>query len=266
MGLPTTFGRQTAWQIITGDDVLALDDAGLDQLLSRGALLDATAAMALTLRGQGARIGVAVGNPIPLDSLGYEQFSDREMSPSLFGRCFPLRTTVGGDWRRLEPTGKSSRVASEIRNFRREMVAPALLLTENDRKERIAVLAFSGQGNRHLLENLMRPEQFRNALGWIARRPLPVCTHHDTPYLWPILNRTADGRRVIALVNLSTDTYEQLPLLIDRSQTPKRLVTVMPGGELAAASFTTRAPDDAVSMVTVRHRLEPLDVAVLVEE
>jgi hypothetical protein len=266
LGLPVTFGRVSPWQVLTGDDVLALDDGALGKLLARGALLDARAAMSLALRGQAARIGVQVGEQIPLDDLGYEQFTDPQISPTLHGRHFPLRPLASSDWHRLTPTSAGSRVASEIRNYRRDVVGPALLLTENDRGERFAVLAFSGSGNRHLMENLMRPEQLRNTLAWIGRCPLPLCTHHDAPYLWPILNRTGDQRRVIGLINLATDTYEQLPLLCDRAHLPQRLRTLTCDGRFAVTQFTTTAVDDAVSLLTIRHRLEPLDVAVFVAE
>ncbi len=265
LGLPVTSGAPSPWQVLTGDDVLALDDAALDALLARGALMDAAAAQALALRGQAGRIGVTVGDAIPLDELGYEQFSDATISPSLHGRCFPLRPLAqGGDWRRLTAT-TTARAASEIRNYRRDVVAPALLLTENTKGERFGVLAFSGGGDRHLTENLMRPEQFRNALGWIARRPLPVCAHHDAPYLWPILNRTADGRLVIGLINLATDTYDTLPLVFDRQLVPRRLSVVMPNGKLGPVKFSgPNVMDEHTSRLVLRHRLEPFEVAAFV--
>jgi hypothetical protein len=265
LGLPVTAGTPSPWQMLTGDDVLALDDAALDTLLARGALMDTTAAQALALRGRAGRIGVTVGDAIPLDELGYEQFSDTTMSPLLRGRCFPLRPLVqGGDWRRLAAT-TAARTASEIRNYRRDVVGPALLLTENTKGERFGVLAFSGGGDRHLMENLMRPEQLRNTLAWIARRPLPVCAHYDAPYLWPILNHAADGRLVIGLINLATDAYDTLPLIFDRQFVPRRLSVVQPNGRMVAASFSMGvSAEDQATRLNVRHRLEPFGVAVLV--
>lgn len=268
LGLPVTHGVDSPWQVVTGDDVLALDDKALDALLARGALLDAAAADALALRGQSQRIGVSVGDALAQDDLGYEQFTDAATSPSLYGRKFPLRPLAqAGDWRRLTALADRARTASEIHNYRQDVVGPALLLTENGRGERFGVLAFRGKGDRHLMENLMRPEQLRNALGWIARRPLPVCTHHDAPYLWPIVNRTADGRLVIGLINLATDAYDTLPVLWDRTLVPRRLEAVMPDGRLAAAQAGSPQP---IAGQTVRldlhHRLEPFEVAVFVAE
>ena len=265
LGLPVTVGVSSPWQMLTGDDVLALDDAALDALLARGALMDAAAAQALALRGQTARIGVTVGDAIPMDELGYEQFSDAIISPSLRGRCFPLRPLAqGGDWRRLTAS-TIARAASEIRNYRRDVVAPALLLTENAKGERFGVLAFSGGGDRHLMENLMRPEQLRNTLGWIARRPLPVCAHHDTPYLWAILNRTADGRLVVGLVNLATDAYDTLPLVLERQLVPRRFSAVESNGHVTPARFrVSNLSDGQTVRLDIRHRLEPFEVAAFV--
>ena len=127
------------------------------------------------------------------------------------------------------------------------------------------MLAFSGGGDRHLMENLMRPEQHRNSLGWIARRPLPVCAHHDAPYLWPILNRTADGRLVIGLINLATDTYDTLPLVFDRQLVPRRLLVVTPNSKLGPVKFSgPEMMGEHTSRLNLRHRLEPFEVAAFV--
>lgn len=266
LGLPVTYGTHGPWQVITGDDILALSDVELDALLARGALLDAAAASALAVRGMAERIGATVGAAIPVDDLGFEQFSDESISPSLHGRAFPLRPLVQpGDWRRLTPTTANARSASEIRNFRREVVAPALLLTENPRGERFGIFAFDGKGNRHLMENLMRPEQLRQSLRWIARRPLPVCTHHSAPYLWPIVNRTAAGQLVLGLVNLATDSYDTLPLIFDRHLLPGSFSTVTPAGTLEPVrSGKPRKIDEETVLLEIHQRLEPFEVAVLV--
>ena len=266
LGLPIGYGIDSPWQVITGDDVLALDDQDLDRLLAPGALLDATAASALELRGQAERIGAKVGPAIPLDELGYEQFDDPEISPSLPDRAFPLRPLVqAGDWRRLTATGTNARIGSKIRNYRREVVGPGLLLTENARGERFGILAFSGQGNRHLMENLMRPEQIRQTLGWIARRPLPICTHHSAPYLWPIWNHTTDGRTVIGIVNLATDSYDALPLILARDLSLKNLSVVTTEGSLTSAKVSEPKPiDKSTVQIELHHRLEPFEIAVFV--
>lgn len=266
LGLPIAYGVDSPWQVITGDDVLALDDQALDRLLAPGALLDVSAASALELRGQAKRIGVKVGPAIPLDELGYEQVDDPEISPSLPDRAFPLRPLVqAGDWRRLIATDANARMGSKIRNYRREVVGPGLLLTENANGERFGIFAFSGLGNRHLMENLMRPEQIRQTLGWIARRPVPLATHHSAPYLWPIWNHTADGRTVIGLVNLATDSYDTLPLIVARDLSLRNLSIVTAEGNLTPAKVSEPKPLDKDALqIELQHQLEPFEVGVFV--
>jgi hypothetical protein len=173
-----------------------------------------------------------------------------------------------GDWRRLQPIGGvKTRTASEIRNYKQALVGPALLLTENAQGERFGIFAFSGKGDRHLLENRMRPEQLRSAWSWITKKPLPVAVHHDAPYLWPILNRTADGRLVIGVVNLSTDVYESLPLLLDKTLASEVVLAVQPQGGLRPVIYVeAETPDSQTVRYEVQQRLEPFEVAALVLE
>lgn len=263
LGLPVTHHGPSPWVMLLGDDVLALSDPELDALLRRGVLMDATAADALALRGQNERIGVRVGDPIPLDELGFEEFVSAEFSPSLHGRCFPLRPVVqDGDWRRLtDLTGKGQTVSC-IRNYRGETVGPAVLLTENDRGERFGVLAWSGRGDRHLLENLMRPEQFREAFAWIANKRLAVTISQDTPYLWLIQNRSKNGDMILGIINLSTDTYPMVPLLLSSENEPRRLRVLRNNGRLVSVRFRKLPSTHGQVKIEVRHSLVPLGLAI----
>jgi len=263
LGLPVTHHGPSPWVMLLGDDVLALSDAELDALLSRGALMDATAADALALRGQKERIGVSVGDPIPIDEMGFEEFVSAQFSPLLHGRCFPLRPMVhAGDWRRLiDLTGKGYE-ASCIRNYQSLNVGPALLLTENDSGERFGVLAWSGRGSRHLLENLMRPEQFRETFAWIARKRLPVTISEDTPYLWLIQNRNTHGDMILGIINLSTDTYPMVPLLLSSENEPRRLRVLRNNGRLVSVRFRKCPSTHGQVKIEIHHSLVPLGLAV----
>ncbi|MCX6970930.1 MAG: hypothetical protein NTV93_12390 [Verrucomicrobia bacterium] len=265
LGPPITHSGPSPWLFLSGDDVLGLDDAELDALLRRGAVLDAKAAEALALRGQAERIGVRVGDPIPLDDLGFEEFVDPGISPRLHGRFFPLRPLVAdGDWRLLKDITGRGRAASVIRNFRRTEIGPALLLTENQAGERFAVLAFAGQGDRHLIENLMRGEEFRETFAWVARRPLPLTMSHGAPYLWTILNRTLDDRLVMGIVNLSTDTYDALPVQVAPDAMPGRIHRLNETGRLEETPL--EAEWDSQGRCLLPCRLAPMELAVLIFE
>ncbi len=259
LGLPVTHAGPCPWLLLSGDDVLAATDEQIDNLLQRGAVMDAKAADALAIRGFAQRIGVRVGEPIPLDDLGFEAFIDAGINPSLHGRCFPLRALVrGGDWRRLEDLTGYGRPASVIRNFRGDDVGPAVLLSENASGERFAVLAFCGDGERGLIENQSRAEQMRQSFAWVARRPLPVTTRHQAPYLWPILNRAKDSRWVLGIVNLSTDSYTRLPLRFAPDLTSCRIHRLNDEGHMVDVDVEVKG----AGCVTLRCGLAPMALAV----
>ena len=263
LGLPVGYGQPSSWVFITGDDVLAATDAEIDKLLKKGAVLDPTGLESLALRGFEDRIGIRAGRAIPEDELGYEDFCHPETSPRLCGRRHPLRALIApGDCRYLEDVSGCGRPASVIRNYRREAVAPAVLLTENSRGERFAVLAWSGKGSPQQNENLYRAEQFRELFGWVGRRPLPVAVDERMPFVWPILNRTADGRHVLGLINLSTDTYQELPLLMET--VPASLHRLAADGTLMAAKFRVEPGNSGCVRVAVEGESAPLSVTVLV--
>jgi hypothetical protein len=266
LGLPVGAGGGGPWLFITGDDVLAADDAEIDRMLAAGAVIDRTGLESLHLRGFGERVGVGVGDFIDGDELGYEEFVEPTTSPRLHGQRFPLRALgCAGDVVELKPLSGSALPASLIRNYRREAVAPMVLLNENSAGERFAVLAWSGRvGNHQVNENLMRAEQFRELFTWTARRPLPVAVDERTPFVWPILNRSPDGRLVLGLVNCSTDTYRSLTLVMGAE--PSELFQLDDNGILEPLPFDVvdsrpgrvrvRFPCDAapLSMTTLVYR------------
>lgn len=217
LGLPMTDSGEGPWRLAVGDDVLALTDAEIDRLLSSGLLMDATAASALAVRGFAARIGVEVGAAIAADDLGYEEFVPAGEVGESPGTRFPLRSYIApGDWRSLRATVPSARALSHIRNWQQAQMGPGLLLTENHTGERFGVVAFSGGGNRVLMENRLRAEQIRTATTWIARRDLPLVCDPVAAYLWPIVTHAGNGRLLALITNLSTDVVDVIPVIVAR--------------------------------------------------
>ncbi len=256
LGLPMTHSGPSPWNLLVGDDVLALSDAELDATLRGGALLNTVAAEALAMRGLEERIGVRVGEPFALDELYCEEWlpSGRRLHAAL--------GVEAGDWRRLTDLSGRGRCTSRILNYRKDVMGPALLLTENEKGERFGVFACRGGGDRHFFENPFRAVQIREALAWIARRPLPVAVSTDAPYLWPILNRTADGRHVLGLINLSTDTYQFLPLLMETA--PDTISLLGGDGKLRPVDFRVEPHASGLQQVSIQHTAGPLALTVLV--
>ena len=267
LGLPVTYCGTSDWTLLCGDDVLAMDAGVLDELLRKGAIMDASAASALALRGHETRIGVRVGKSLDLDNLGFEEFVHPEFNPTLQGQCFPLRPLVQhGDWHLLADLTGNGIVASRILNYRSQDKGPALLMTENDKGERFGVLAFSGQGERHLIENLMRAEQLRRAFAWVARKKLPLAVLQARPYLWPILNRTKDGQLVIGITNLSTDIYDNILLVWGSREMPRRFQVLGGDGQLSDVSFEIQPDKTGETILAIPCRLTPMQLVVFVVE
>lgn len=139
-----------------------------------------------------------------------------------------------------------------------------MLLTENARGERFGVLAWSGQGARHLLENRMRAEQIRQVVGWIARTPLPVAVSPRNPYVWLILNRSPEGHSVLGLTNLSTGVYSSLRLYWGGAGVPQKISVLQDDGSLAEIDF--HREEGAGILLRLDLPLLPAELAVLVIE
>jgi len=268
MGLPLTHSGDSDWQLLCGDDILAFNDAELDAIMSKGALMDTTAAEALALRGQAERIGVRVGDYIPFDQLGYEEFNWPEAAKPQTGRRFPLRLFLGGkpDWRKLIRCGGKSISASVIRNFRRQEICDGMILTENAGGERFAVLAFSQQSSRRLMENRLRTDQVRHALEWIARKILPFAVTPKTPYLWPIVNRTVDNKWIIGIINLSTDRIEMITAIIEEKLSAGNLTILTGEGARSPVAVKIIEQNDQRVICEIPCSLEPLEYVVLIFE
>lgn len=264
LGLPVGAGSGGPWTFITGDDILAADDTEIDRMLAGGAVIDRTGLESLHLRGFGERVGVGVGDFIGEDELGYEEFVEPTTSPRLHGRRFPLRAmNCGGDVVELKDLSGRAVNASIIRNYRREFVAPMVLLNENSAGERFAVLAWSGQvGNHQVNENLMRAEQFRELFAWTARCSLPVAVDERTPFVCPIINRSADGRFVLGLVNCSTDTYSSMALIMPAA--PDVLLLLDAEGVLQPLTFEVIDATPGSFRLRVSCEAAPLSVTTLV--
>lgn len=220
----------------------------------------------MALRGHSERIGVKVGNYIPHDELGYEEYNWPDFIKTQQGRRFPLRLFLEGksDWHKLIPCGEHNVSASEIHNYRQNKTGDGLLLNENGRGERFAIFAFSQQSRRNLMENRLRADQVRHALEWIARKSLPFTVSSQKPYLWPIVNRTVDGKWVVGIINLSTERVETIPAILNEDVTADELMLLNDDGELSPIKGRIIRQNDKRAIYEIPCSLEPLEFMVLI--
>ena len=215
-GLPLGTCKNSPFNIITGDDVRTMNREEIDSLLKNGALMDFYALNALHDLGFGERIGIECKEEIEHDELGMEEHNFGFGEDFEVSKCRqPLRFFCYhglADFRKLVSDDRA-KAWSVIRNFRMENVAPGVLVRENEAGEVFAVCAVSGDAGYKFLANYDRTRQFRKLFSVIGKRALPLAIHQDAPYLWLLINRTADGKYLAGIINCSTDTVEEIPLL-----------------------------------------------------
>jgi hypothetical protein len=260
-GIPTGFERQAAFQILTGDAVLAKSDVELDDVLSRGAVMDASALECLHHRGRTSRIGVEPREIVSRDDIGSESFLDVEFSPVFHDKFYPLHLgSLPGDIISLRVSAPGARVISEVVNYRKDRVTPAVVLTELDDGTRFAVLAHAHPDFR-AFECPHREEQLTRVLEWVGRRPLPIKVV-NMPFVVPYLVRAATGKRFLLLINFSSDTYNEIYLTgaVLKQVRPSDISELAPQRTSGTTLIARRAAGD---LFLIQRRLPPDDYVIL---
>jgi hypothetical protein len=260
-GIPVGFETQAPFQILTGDAVLAKSDAELDDLMSRGAIIDARAFECLDHRGRTSRLGVKPGEVVSLDDVGSESFLDVEFSPIFHGQFYPLHVgSLPGDIVSLRVSAPGARVISEIVNYRKAKITPAVVLTELDDGTRFAVLAHTHPDYR-AFECSHREEQLTRVLEWVGRRPLPVKVL-NMPFVVPYLVKSATGKRFLLLINFSSDTYNEIYLsgAVLKQIHPSDISELAPRRSGGTTPIAQRASGGSF---LIRRRLAPDDYVIL---
>jgi hypothetical protein len=267
-GLPLGTDKPSPFQVLTGDDLRTMETSQIDIMLKKGALMDVPALRALHDLGFGKRIGIKAGERINDDDIGIEEYNfgfKDGFNSSCF--CQPLHYFYNDSISRfvkLESDEKAEKW-SIIRNCTGNAVAPGLLVRENEFGERFAVVPFTGDPLKKFTANYDRSRQLRRVFSYIARRPLPLAVQETAPYIWLLINRTADNRLVAGVVNCSSDTIEELPLLAG-NEFAKGVVQITCDGEkdIPLVSEVTPDPDGTGAMLfNLKMTLKPLDFALL---
>ena len=267
-GLPLGTCQNSQFNILTGDDVRTMKHEEIDSLLKKGALMDFHALNTLHDLGFGERIGIECKEEIDHDELGMEEYNfsfDKNFEASKSRQplrffCYPGLA----NFHRLVSDNRAE-AWSVIRNFRMENVAPGVLVRENEAGEVFAVCAISGDAGHKFLANYDRTRQFRKLFSIIGKKALPLAIHQDTPYLWLLLNRTADGKPLAGIINCSTDTLDEIPLLAGE-EFAKGFFRITANGteEIPLAGQPYPDPDETGAVCyNLKITLKPLDFVLL---
>ncbi len=218
LGIPLGTDPDAPWIMLTGDALRKAAPDQIDSLLNRGALMDVQALQTLTELGFGDRIGIRIVRELESDEVGFEEFTEPDGLDRVLHR-FPLQAFLypnQGHWYELTAT-EPCQAWSVVRNFRGDLMTPALLARENAAGERFGVLAFTGDASNHWMANRDRARQLRMFFEWQARTPLPLAVKENSPYCWTIVNRDKEGRLVAGIINTSSDTIHNLTLQLTGS-------------------------------------------------
>ena len=234
LGLPVGYGA-TGPAILAGDDGYAVTKRELEAQLKHGVLIEAKAAEALLDRGYGKLIGLKGMQPI--GSLITTEILDvGEFAGSHHGRKIVVgpELTPREHFYELLPVNGAQPV-STLLELDRNPAGPGILIYENPRGGRAAVLAYGREGDAGpvVYTNHGRREQLRCVFEWLNRRPLPVVVE-QTPDLWVLFRRSADRRKMLIMIwNGSFDPVRSFSLVLgDATPGPWRISRLIPSGRV----------------------------------
>lgn len=198
------------------------DDAILKQL-SKGLFLDGDAAKILCERGFGEYIGVKLGDDVASGVLGFDLAAREVIQPPFDTLSKGKNMTsahmfaVGrnGKLLRMEITDKNCEVISELHNFKRECVCPAMVRFENKLGGRIVTMGMTLENNiSQSLFNYRRRTLIQHLIKWCSDSYIFV---KNEPDIYTIVNvaknpKESNFELMLTLINLGEDDAENTTL------------------------------------------------------
>lgn len=225
LGLPCNYVQTPDLPaLLTGEDVDLLSDDDLRRLLRNGLLLEGTAAEKLCQRGHGTDLGVTA-EPWTGPRVSGERLGGTRLGPAV-------------RYSRLTPTGPQTRIHSVLLHCKSGVsesfteVGPAVTLFESAAGARSAVFAASFGSQRELSSfgfyDEDRKRELVELLGWLCGQPIAFHYPGDAE-VYLKLRRFADGRHLLALLNLGHDPLATIPLASPYAIS--RVEMIAPGGQ-----------------------------------
>lgn len=200
------------------------DDETVKTWLSRGLFLDGDAARALCERGYGEYLGVDVDKDVTKDGMFKYDIDAREIICDGFAKNSKGRNMAGanlyvdgenGGFLSLTVTNPKCEIVSDLYDFRRERVAPAMTRFENSLGGKVAVMGMTVDGNYSpALFNYRRQKLFRELVLWLGADVVFV---EDEACVYTSMNEARDSAKagffgMLTLINLSEDETDRIKL------------------------------------------------------
>jgi hypothetical protein len=215
LGIATRFGPGGAVTALAGEQVDCLDETALNEMFSRGVLLDARGAESLLRSGHGDLAGIVRRTedaPAIVECVtdaAFGDYLDDTMSCRWMPKAWQFELAPG------------ARAVSRLIRYGGHETGHGMTLFENRLGGRVAIFPFDsqirevsslGMGFPPLVSPSMltwtRQAQLRAVLQWLGREPLPLFVF-GAPNAYPLLAEQ-EKRLIVGVANLGHDRIEEL--------------------------------------------------------
>lgn len=241
---------------LTGQTTRAMTDEQIKRILSKGVLLDASAAQVLTEQGYGEYIGVETVGPVSKLEL---PIAAEDFGNGVYNS--PRHATRSRMLCEYKPLA-GAEVESTFVDFNKSPLFPAMVLYENSLGGRVACFAIDLQnGFTPRLLGWKRKKQFEKIILWLGWGKLPLYVTGGT-YPLPI-RIDYNGYSVISIFNNSPDTWPEIEIKFDTvGRQVKEILMITQSGEWVPADYSKMRCEGGILEFTAKRELEFMDLAV----
>lgn len=225
IGIPAAYSLKNAQlTAVTADAALALSDADVKTILSRGAYLDGPALTRLNEMGYGEYTGFTVATYHDRDCI--EELLPHELNRPFTGRRRDNRQSFLG-WNvpaaEMVPAATGAQPLSRLMDYGgRQVAACASGIFENKLGGRVYA---SGYFPWTYLQNLSKASQLKSVFRWLARDSLLayIASYHKIN-LW--VREVGQGHLAVALINTTLDAGQNVELMLRTAGTEISVYTM----------------------------------------
>lgn len=211
IGLPVCYSPQHASiTLLSGDNVLAMNDDKILKVLSSGVYMDAQALKCLNELGYEKLTGFRIEKSLGEDCI--EEFVEHHLNLDFVGRRRDGRQSF---WKYaagiIEPQSERSEILARIVDYGGKEVAPCCMgVFENELGGRICVAGYYPWTS---LQNLSKSTQIKSIMRWLSKDNLLgyIGSFHKIN-IW--IRGSRESRISVALVNTYFDTAQDVKLML----------------------------------------------------